>query len=73
MDGSKCLIREATAAQEEVKAAISTNQSAKAEFEGTVSKQTVFWHQLSVLTPAEQQTQSLYKEPDTERHNWTYM
>jgi hypothetical protein len=44
-----------------VKAAISTNQSAKAESEETISKQTE-----SILASVKQQAQSLQKEPDIE-------
>jgi hypothetical protein len=49
------------AVQGRVKAAIGTNQSAKAEFEGNISKQTE-----SVLSSAEQQAQSLQTELDIE-------
>lgn len=58
MDRLECL-RDARAALEGVKAAISTNRSAKAESEGNISKQTE-----SVLASVEQQTQSLQKELD---------
>jgi hypothetical protein len=56
----ECL-REVRAAQEVVNAVIGTNQSAQAEYEGTISKQTE-----SVLASIEQQAQSLQRELDIE-------